>query len=821
MTIKNSLTWVILIFLVIILTPITGTPEILLVQSSSTENQDNRQAEANNLLNQGIEQYKARQFTAAIKSWQQALILYQQLQNQEKETSVTELLGLAHQALGNYNQAINYYQQHLILARKLKNREYEANALGNLGNSYRVLGKYSQALEYHQQSLAIRIELQDRKGEGQVLANIGNVYAILGNYQKAIELHLESLAIAKSFGTSQAVANSLNSLGFLFASQGDLRQATQYYQQYLATVRRLDNQASEGNALNNLGSIYHLQGKLETALSYYQQSLALAQAINDPELEAAAFGGLGLIYAHQGNYSQAIDYQEKSWAIAQKIGDGRIEGITLQNLGYTYWISGNLVKAEEKLRTALEILESLRSNLKDANKVAIFDQSWQVLTYNLLQQVLIAQNQPEAALEIAERGRARAFVDLLAQGLSSESLDRMFVESLPVNSAPPTIAKIRQIAETQDATIVQYTIIPDEKFIAQGKLKGSDLELFIWVIQPSGKVAFRRVNLKSLDKSLEDLVKASREAIGVRSRANIQVESAPDMSQTQRLQQLHQLLIEPIADLLPREPESRVIFVPHNELFLVPFPALQDTSGKYLIEKHTILTAPAIQILDFTHQQKQRLEAQYTEPMQGEGVLVVGNPTMPILKDGDKVEQLPPLLGAEKEALAIATLLKTKAFIGDEATKVEIVAQMPQARLIHLATHSLLDDIKDLGIPGAIALAPSKEDEGFLTAGEILDLKLKAELVVLSACDTGRGKITGDGVIGLSRSLIAAGVPSAIVSLWAIPDAPTALLMTEFYRNLQQNPDKAQALRQAILTTMQQHPDPRDWAAFTLIGEPE
>ena len=99
------------------------------------------------------------------------------------------------------------------------------------------------------------------------------------------------------------------------------------------------------------------------------------------------------------------------------------------------------------------------------------------------------------------------------------------------------------------------------------------------------------------------------------------------------------------------------------------------------------------------------------------------------------------------------------------------------------------------------------------------NLKLNAELVVLSACHTGQGEITGDGVIGLSRSLIAAGVPSAIVSLWAVPDTPTALLMTEFYRHLQQNPDKAQALRSAMLTTMKQYPEPINWAAFTLSGE--
>ena len=93
--------------------------------------------------------------------------------------------------------------------------------------------------------------------------------------------------------------------------------------------------------------------------------------------------------------------------------------------------------------------------------------------------------------------------------------------------------------------------------------------------------------------------------------------------------------------------------------------------------------------------------------------------------------------------------------------------------------------------------------------------------MVLSACDTGRGKITGDGVVGLSRSLISAGVPSVLVSLWSVPDAPTAELMTEFYRQWETTGDKAQALRQAMLITMKKHPDPIDWAAFTLIGEAE
>ncbi len=208
-------------------------------------------------------------------------------------------------------------------------------------------------------------------------------------------------------------------------------------------------------------------------------------------------------------------------------------------------------------------------------------------------------------------------------------------------------------------------------------------------------------------------------------------------------------------------------------------------------------------MLGLTHQIKQRSP-------QGQGALVVGNP-VPMPK------HLPSLPRTEEEATEIATLLKTQAITGKAATKAAIVQQLPGARIIHLATHGILDDVQGLG--SAIALAPSGKDNGLLTAEEILSMKLNADLVVLSACNTGNGRITGDGVIGLSRSFISAGVPSVIVSLWSVQDNPTPLLMANFYRQMLQKPDKAQALRQAMLTTMKQYPSPEYWAAFTLMGE--
>ncbi|NJM87886.1 MAG: CHAT domain-containing protein [Hydrococcus sp. RU_2_2] len=231
----------------------------------------------------------------------------------------------------------------------------------------------------------------------------------------------------------------------------------------------------------------------------------------------------------------------------------------------------------------------------------------------------------------------------------------------------------------------------------------------------------------------------------------------------------------------------------------MPFQALQDASSKFLIEQHTILYASSIQALSLTKKQ----------PKVNTSSLVIGNPVpMPY--------NLIPLPGSETEAKAIAEILATQPIIRDKATEATVLEKISQAGTIHFATHGLLNDQQ--AWQSALALVASQNGDGLLTAGEIFDLKLQADLAVLSACDTGRGKITGDGVIGLSRSLLTAGVSSVVVSLWEVPDKPTASLMVEFYRNLQKSPDKAQALRQAMLTQMKLTPSPRDWAGFVLIG---
>ncbi len=614
---------------------------------------------------------------------------------------------------------------------------------------------------------------------------------------------------------TKAAADQLLQQGREQYKNSQFRLALQSWEEALAIYRKLVDRQGEAYALGNLGVAYKSLGQYQKAIDFHEQSLAIAREIGYRQGEAKSLGNLGIAYDALGQYQKAIDFHEQSLAIAREIGDRQWEAGSLNNLGSALLASNQFAAATEQLFTAVQIHESLRdAKFTDTQKRSLYDT--QASTFRLLQRSLISQNDISKALEISERGRARAFVELLSSQQSADG-------SNPTAPPLPTVAQIQQIAKTENATIVQYSNIFD-RF------------LYIYVVKPTGEIAFRQAPLGDQTDSspiamlnaplfrggaaqpaetlVSGLVNNARSDLLVSG--SVAITSTGEDSPDHRLSELHKLLIDPIADLLPTNETDRIIFVPQGSLFLVPFPALKDANGDYLIQHHTVLTAPSIQVLASTQQQRSPLPAKPTD------VLVVGNPTMPNIPN----ISLPNLPGAEAEAKTIAQFFGTQALTGAAATKAKVVQQMAQAQIIHLATHGLLQygdpqasGIRD--IPGAIALAPSGSDNGLLTSAEILQLQLKAQLIVLSACDTGRGDITGDGVVGLSRALITAGVPSIIVSLWSVPDAPTSELMAEFYRQWQQQPDKAQALRQAMLITMQSHPDPRDWAAFTLIGEAE
>jgi CHAT domain-containing protein/Tfp pilus assembly protein PilF len=752
----------------------------------------------------------------SLQYFQQALPLLTSIGDKSGQSTTLNNIGGIYLSTGDYKQALNYYNQALTINRDVKDPGKEGSSLNNIGLVYASLGEYQKALDYYNQSLPIFHDSKEKFKQAIALDNIATVYFYLGQPQKALSYFNQALSLEENAGDRSKKATTLANMATVHSYLGENTKALDYYNQSLPILQALGDRFEQATVLSNIGSVYFDLGDNQKALDYYNQTLKLSRSVGHKVEEASTLGKLGQLYYALKDYPKATEYLQQGLKLIREIGDRRVEAKILNTLGRVYLQSGNPATAEASLRDTIKVWESIRADLgsNDINKISIFEE--QAATYRLLQTALIAQNKTNEALEITERGRARAFVELLFAKISPQS-----------QVQPPNIKQIQQIAKQQNATLVEYSIVYDDLQVPV-PVKPKQSKLLIWVIKPTGEIGFRQVDVKDVlrpNTTLADLVVNNRRELGVRGRdssedsSNSNSEENSSNTATSKSQQLHKLLIQPIADLLPKDANARVVFIPQESLFLVPFAALQDSAGKYLIEKYTILTSPAIQVLDLTRQQRQRIS--------GKSTLVVGNPTMPSIpsKAGERFEQLVSLPGAEEEALSIAQLLKTNALIGKDATKSAILQQIPEARIVHLATHGLLDDFTGLGIPGAIALAPNPNStekfNGLLTASEIVNLKLNSELVVLSACDTGRGRITGDGVVGLSRSLISAGVPSVVVSLWSIPDAPTSSLMTEFYKQIEQKSDKAQALRQAMLTTMKKYPHPSDWAAFTLVGEAE
>ena len=249
----------------------------------------------------------------------------------------------------------------------------------------------------------------------------------------------------------------------------------------------------------------------------------------------------------------------------------------------------------------------------------------------------------------------------------------------------------------------------------------------------------------------------------------------------------------------------------------MPFAALLDAQSKPVIESHTIVTSGSIELFRLALERR-RAVGQFDV----QDILIVGNPEMPKyrFRPDKPAAPLDPLPGSEREANAIASMFSVSALIGKDASESVVKQRMQTAPVIHMATHGLLeaDNVFTRNYLSSMALAADEQSDGFLTVREVMEMELDAELAVLSACDSGRGKITGDGVVGLSRAYLTAGVPTVVVSLWPVSDQATAYMMVQFYAALGKGQSKAAALRTAMLATRAQAPAPKLWAPFTLYG---
>jgi len=518
-------------------------------------------------------------------------------------------------------------------------------------------------------------------------------------------------------------------------------------------------------------------------------------------------------------------------------------------------------------------------------------------TFDLIQMSLVAQGSQEKyeeALLFSEMSRTSEFAriaPIILYGLlnyetisNNSSYSRHFDD---VSSYDFSLQTVKRIARRQNATVVYYSTVAS----------GSEKNLFIWVIKPSGDISFRNVELSGLEVSLNELVRETLIASGkfidrgqqgrallqavrdLRSQGYEQETNLADLAekylveesvQNSKLRLLYSVLIEPVSDLLPTDPNSHVIFVPHRDLTLAPFAALQDSEGRYLIEKHTISISHSLNSL------REQIDPIRDMPT-GKEFVAAGNsntpPDLHYTADNSPVF-LPDLPAADSEVVDVSP--DGYWFRRDAATQSRINRHLEDAKIIHFATHGLLnfrnkreflliqllEEDKNqtfyvpqaprnvqwnsdsdftyklwydrslesrswqtvyakLDLPGAIILSDLP-----LTAEDILALDLEADLVVLSACNSGRGIPTESTILGLPLAFGLAGVPRVIVSQWSVPDQSTRLLMIAFYESMERSiaetgkANVAGALREAMLRTknIEGYGDPIFWAGFTMMN---
>ena len=562
--------------------------------------------------------------------------------------------------------------------------------------------------------------------------------------------------------------------------------------------------------------------------------------------EQTALGNLGSALRDAGQFDEAIEHHQKYLLNAPGRDDLLGEVIMLRELAIDNFAKGNYAQCKYFGLRGLHILEKRRFSLEhpdDQLKIGHRERN-EAQIFNILQIALIKLDQHKEALLVSELSRARAVLDLIKEKkpsiqsftintlnlISGDSesvlgLDRLYVEQ--------KCNELKEIAKILMASIIVYSIT-EEPFFQQCQSKKW---LYMWVVKENEIFFSKKIISSTADFTSnfeEDYVSTLRRDIGLKKKVdNISEANDADKEESMisskpiksSLVDPYQYLIESIENHL--NTQTRLVIIPFGFLYLVPFASLKNSKNQFLIENFVISYAQSISILSLLINSSKSLNLQmHSDP------LIIGNPTMP----SPGIDQLS---GAEEEAQCIKIIMGGLVMLGKNATKGKVCRAIMGRSIVHFATHALLGDsvdehmeaveedqvriteIKgDYSIKGAIVLAKSNNlCSGILTSSEVQGLDLSAcQLLTLSCCRTACGKVSGDGVLGLSRALLVAGASCIVNTLWAINDNATACLMKTFYAEYKETNDAALALRAAMLKQISDGYKPDQWSAFRVTG---
>ena len=800
-------------------------------------------------------------YQQALDHFQKSLAIREALGNQAGVATALNNIGIVHDIQGNHAQALEYFQRSLRISEEIRDKVGIARSLNNLGLAEHHLGDYARALEYFQRSLLMGESLGDKTGIPSRLVNIGLVHDVQGSYALALEYYQKSLALFESFGDKSGIARALNNIGGVHVEQGDYAQALERYQKSLALRESMGDKAGVAEAIFNIGIVHSRQGDYAQALERFQKSLAIYEVLGRKGLLAETLKSIGRTYGLQENYAKSLEYAERAATVARSIGESDTlwESLTLVHRAYRQL--NRPVEARKALEEAITIIETLRYQVAGGVQAQQrFFQS-KVSPYHAMIELLMREGRPTDALTFAEHAKARVLLDVLKTGRvnsakamtgqEQEQESKLRSELVSLNTQVtrasqqerPDQARLDELKSLREKARFKYEAFQTSLYAAHPELRAQRGDA---PVVKGDEIAALLPNAGSA--LLEYLVTDEMTYLfAITKSAGLQVYELPikrdeliKQTESFRLQLagrdlgfrasaggLYQLLLKPAEAQL--RGKTNLIIAPDDKLWDLPFQALLTQAGRYVIESSAVSYVPSLTVLREMKAQRNRRRAETT----GTAVLALGNPTIGKETIGRAAvtlrdEKLNPLPEAEKEVKALGQLYgnaRSKIYIGAEAREDRLKAEAAQARILHFATHGVLNNASPMYSHLVLAQGDRNED-GLLEAWELTQMDLRADLVVLSACETARGRFgAGEGMIGLSWAMFVAGAPATVVSQWKVESASTRELMLGFHQRLMASSKakmtKAEALRQAALKLMKNPgaSHPFYWAGFVLVGD--
>jgi CHAT domain-containing protein/tetratricopeptide (TPR) repeat protein len=803
----------------------------------------------------------------ALDKHNESLSIIRSLGGHRGEAIALNSLGGVYNLLGEMQKTLDTFNEALSITRANGDRQGEIAVLSNIGMAYGSLGETQKAVDKHNESLSIARAIGARNSEAVSLNHIGNVYQSLGETQKALDKYNEALPLNRAVGDRNGEAITLNNIGRVYQSLGETRKALEKYNEALLISRATGVRSTEGLTLHNIGAAYNSLGEAQIAIANFNEALSIRRAIGDQREEAQTLLGIAQVEQKHGNLTLARQSLEQAINIIESIR----ADISSQELRASFFASRQEVyqsyvdvlmqmhkqnpaaafntlalEASERARarSLLELLTESRADIRQGVDASLLERE------RSLQQRLNAR----AAAQVRLLNRKHTPEQAAAAAKEITAITSEYEETqAQIRARSPRYAALTQPQPLGLTEIQQQLLDPDTLLLeyALGKERSH-----LWVVSRNS------INSYELPRS-EMIEEAARRAIKLFSAYN----PAAYKIETEAATALSQMILGPTAEQLGAK---RLLVVADGILQYLPFGALPaptteaggQRSGAQggqipLIVKHEIVNLPSASTLALL-----RREQSGRQPA-ARHVAVLADPVFdrndPRLKldvvaqsaEGKNQSNRPAdsqttlqMLGLERsakeagvsfdrlgfsrqEAEAIAALtregerLKALDFAASRATALS--EELGRYRIVHFATHGLLNSQHPelSGLVLSLVDERGQPQDGFLRAHEVYNLKLNADLVVLSGCRTALGKdVKGEGLVGLTRGFMYAGAPRVVASLWQVSDKATADLMKQFYKGmLADGLRPSAALRAAQVAMWKEKRAPYFWAAFVLQGE--